>query len=147
MTAIELRVLGVPTPQGSLTRMPNGVMLDGRNSSSRALHRSWRAAVAESAQAVAGDVPLNDPIELEVIFRFAMPASRPAWARRQGTCHKVSAPDLDKLVRAVCDGLQAGGLIRDDARIWKLAAEKRESVGWTGADIRIRTTSPQKAPI
>jgi Holliday junction resolvase RusA-like endonuclease len=146
MTAIELRVLGVPTPQGSLTRMPNGAMLDGRNSTTRRVHRSWRAAVAEAAQAAAGDVPYDGPMTLEVIFRFNMPASRSKALRLAGICEKTTSPDIDKLVRAICDGLQAGGLISDDARISDLIARKREVIGWTGADIRLRITK-ERAPI
>jgi Holliday junction resolvase RusA-like endonuclease len=110
------------------------------------VHRSWRAAVAEAAQAAAGDAPYDGPMALEVIFRFNMPAARSKLLRLAGVCEKTTSPDLDKLVRAICDGLQAGGLIADDARIWRLTAEKREVIGWTGADIRLRITK-ERAPI
>jgi Holliday junction resolvase RusA-like endonuclease len=47
-------------------------------------------------------------------------------------------PDVDKLVRAVGDGLTQGGAIADDARIVDLHAYKRYSVdGWTGVHVTI----------
>ena len=66
-----------------------------------------------------------------------MPKSRPKKVRERGYAPKTTAPDLDKLVRAVCDALQAGGLITSDARIATLTARKREVVGWTGATITL----------
>ena len=66
-----------------------------------------------------------------------MPKSRPAAARRRGWAHKTTAPDLDKLLRAVGDSLQAGGLIADDAAIASITATKIETTSWTGAVVTI----------
>lgn len=35
------------------------------------------------------------------------------------------------------NGLEAGGLIANDARLWTITARKIEVVGWTGAIVRI----------
>lgn len=141
-TIVEFEILGDPAAQGSKTRMPNGAMLEGGSPEARAKHRSWRTAVAEAARDVAAhdDVPapLDGPLCLDVTFRFAMPASRPKHVRAIGCGPKVSAPDLDKLIRALGDGLQAGGLVRDDARICEIVANKIEVTdGWTGAVVTI----------
>ena len=45
-----------------------------------------------------------------------MPASAKKSERLTGWRPKISAPDLDKLVRSVGDSLKEGGLIKDDAR-------------------------------
>ena len=142
MTDIEFEVIGLPAPQGSKTRMPNGAMLEGGSKEARTRHRDWRTAVAERAREVAAghglESPLDGPLALEVEFRFPMPASRPKRTRTLGLVPKSTAPDLDKLVRSVGDSLTQGGLIRDDARIYLLLATKVETVGWTGATIRVK---------
>ncbi len=138
---IEFEVLGLPAPQGSKTRMPNGAIVEGKTAGQRARHKDWRSAVAEAARDVAGhdDVaaPLDGPLILIVTFRFPMPRSRSKAARAAGVAEKITAPDLDKLVRSVGDSLTAGGLIVDDRLISRVAAKKLEVVGWTGATISI----------
>jgi crossover junction endodeoxyribonuclease RusA len=131
---IEFEVVGSPAPQGSKRQFrPGGPMVE----TSKSLP-AWRTALAEAARDVAETEGCIDrPVRLEVEFRFSMPKSRPKRVREAGSCPKVSAPDLDKLVRAVGDGLKQGGLIRDDAIIYSIAASKFEVVGWTGAIIRL----------
>lgn len=141
----EFEIVGDPSPQGSKTRMPNGAVVEGRSAAQRAKHKNWRTAIADAAKDVAErlpefdgyDAPLDGPLGLSVEFRFAMPASRRKAVREAGRAFKTSAPDVDKLLRALCDGLQAGGLIRDDARICAVEATKVEVVGWTGALVTI----------
>jgi Holliday junction resolvase RusA-like endonuclease len=117
---IPFEIVGVPTPQGSKTKMPNGAMVEGGSKAARDAKRDWRTTVAQVARDVAEtipDAPLDEPLRLVVQFRFPMPTSRPKAVREAGVALKQSAPDLDKLLRALGDGLQSGGLIRDDARI------------------------------
>jgi Holliday junction resolvase RusA-like endonuclease len=135
ITLAEFNILGIPTPQGSKTRMPNGAMIEGSSTSGRLKHKSWRAAVAEAAQEHALSEPIDGPLWLVVTFRFPMPTSRPKAVREAGKAPKTTAPDLDKLIRALGDGLTQGGLIRDDARIHRIQANKVEVIGWSGAEV------------
>jgi Holliday junction resolvase RusA-like endonuclease len=137
ITLAEFNILGIPTPQGSKTRMPNGAMIEGSSTSGRLKHKSWRAAVAEAAQDQVLGEPLDGALWLVTTFRFPMPTSRPKAARVAGWGWKTTAPDLDKLVRALGDGLTQGGLIRDDARITRVWANKVEVIGWSGAEVWI----------
>ncbi len=141
MTPIEFEVLGLPAPQGSKTRMPNGAMVEAGSASGRLRHKDWRTAVADAAREVAehDDVaaPLDGPLGLSVEFRFPMAQSRPKAVRALGRAWKVSKPDTDKLLRSVGDALTVGGLIVDDARFVAVEAVKVEVTGWTGAIIRI----------
>jgi Holliday junction resolvase RusA-like endonuclease len=134
----EFEVLGVPAPQGSKTRMPNGAMLDGKSPAARAKHRAWRSAVAEVARDLAGETPHDGPLQLQVTFRLPMPQSRPARARRAGLWPHATKPDLDKLLRSTLDGLEDGGLIRDDSRICAMEVDAWEVIDWTGALITLR---------
>lgn len=139
----EFEILGVPSPQGDKSAVMIGGkprLIEGKRGSARAKHRDWRSAVAQAARDIArdSDAPFDGPLELCVQFRFPMPASRPKRIRLAGRAPKVSSPDLDKLLRALGDGLQAGGLITDDARIVEVVASKIEVTGWTGAVVELR---------
>lgn len=134
---VAFEILGLPAPQGSKSRMPNGAMVEGSSATGRAALRDWRTAVATTALSVATglDGPLDGPLVVHVRFRFPMPASRPRRVRDRGVGWKSTKPDLDKLQRALGDGLAAGGLIAEDARIAEWHATKVEVIGWTGAEV------------
>ena len=133
---IEFNVLGVPAPQGSKTRMPNGAMIEGSSTSGRAKLKSWRTAVAEAAREAAEHGTYDGPLRLCIVFRFATPRSRKKADRSAWTPHMVK-PDLSKIIRATEDALTDAGLIVDDARICTLWVRKFEvpEGEWTGAEI------------
>jgi Holliday junction resolvase RusA-like endonuclease len=132
---VGFEVVGTPVQQGSKRHVGGGRMIEAANG-----HREWRHAVATEARRVAGslpDTPLDGPLCLSVRFRFPMPSSRPKRRLRIGIAWKTTAPDLDKLVRAVGDALTDSGLIRDDARIGMVIASKVETTDWSGAEIKL----------
>lgn len=145
---IRFDVVGLPAAQGSRLpiRAKSGRIVGHRETSKN--HAPWRTAVAHAAKAAADQLlaPLDGPLMLHVDFRFAMPKARPKRIRERGWNLKTSAPDIDKLLRALGDGLTAGGLITDDARIVTVTAAKYEVVGWTGATVRIEPALWEPAP-
>ena len=76
---------------------------------------AWRSAIALKAKA-AGARPTPDPIEIHL--KFIMP--KPRTVKRP---YPSVAPDLDKLIRAVLDGLTAIAYI-DDGQVVTIVAEK-----------------------
>jgi crossover junction endodeoxyribonuclease RusA len=142
-TGVTFEVVGHPTPQGSKTKMPNGIYLEGRDAGQRARHKSWRAAVAKAARDVAHDdigAPYDGPLVVEIEFRFPVPKvrARKVAASPHGSIPKLTSPDVDKLARSVLDGLTDGGLIVDDRLVVELTASKVEALGWTGATIAVQ---------
>lgn len=138
MTTYALEVLGTPMPQGS----KKAFAVHGRamvKESNTLGHARWRNAVADKAREAASIVGrLDGPLRVDITYRFPMPKSRGARALARKIGWKITAPDRDKLDRAVNDGLVAGGLIRDDALICDGRSIKIEVVdGWTGALITI----------
>jgi crossover junction endodeoxyribonuclease RusA len=138
---VQFTVHGTPAPQGSKTRMPNGAMLDGKSADARARFKDWRndcsAAAADQATLTGC---MSGPLAVIVEFRFAMPKSRPKASRVHGVAAKVTAPDLDKLQRALGDSLAAGGLIDNDAHVVEWHATKVEVFeSWTGAAVIVRS--------
>jgi len=141
MTPVEFEVVGLPAAQGSKRHVGNGVMVE----TSKNL-KPWRAAVAAAARDIAADVgQYDEPLHMEVCFRFPMPKSRRAAVRSLGIALKTTAPDLDKLIRSTGDALTTSGLIRDDALICSVHASKLEVVGWSGAVVRLVPVPARRA--
>jgi len=138
---IAFEVVGLPKPQGSKVAFNAGGRARMKEAGG-AEHAAWRNQVAQVARNIAqhADVPapLDGPLELSILFRFPMPASRSKATRALGEVAKTTAPDLSKLIRAVEDSLTAAGLIADDARIARYGRmSKVETTGWTGCTIEI----------
>lgn len=111
----SLLIAGYPAPKGS--RSFNGKGRGSRESSVRC--KPWVETIAYAARAnrPAGRA-LEPPYEVELAF--SMPeGQRPkyGWPTKDG--------DLDKLVRAVLDGLTQGGLIVDDRHVIRIVTTKK----------------------
>lgn len=107
---ISFRVDGKPIPQGSM-KVIQGHIIHSQGSALAA----WRASVGLGAK-LAGAKPHGDPVEISLIFIMARP-------RTVTRLEPSVPPDLDKLVRAVLDGLTAIAY-RDDAQVCTLTATK-----------------------
>lgn len=140
---VEFEVLGVPAPQGSKRAfVVAGKARMSDMGSTKAV--AWRDSVSAAARDIAADVGrLDGPLGVSVEFRFPMPASRSKAVRAAGRAWKVTAPDIDKLLRCLCDGLSAGGLIVDDARFCAVEATKVEVTTWTGAIVTLSNEGEQ----
>lgn len=149
MTRLSFEIIGDPKPQGSKTAFRVGNHARVKESGGLD-HATWRNQVAQVARDLAQaddvDAPLDGALTLHVTFRFSMSKSRPKRIRELGIHPKTTAPDLSKLVRALEDGLQAGGLITDDARFFLITASKVETTGWTGAEVVIAHNQPGDQP-
>lgn len=116
-TPLTLFVPGTPRPQGSKRQGRNGAMYEA----SRYI-KAWREAISTVAWTEmnrAGAGRIDGAVELTVVFQFSRPKSHyTSKGLRPGAPQFVtSTPDLDKLMRAVGDGLVDGGVLRDDSLI------------------------------
>jgi len=139
---VTLDVYGIPAPQGSKTRMPNGAMVEGSSATGRAKLKNWRSAVADEAQEIThASGTFAGPVHVTAQFRFPVAKARAKKCRELGALHKTGKPDLDKLLRATGDALVAGGLIARDELIVSWSAHKFEvpEGEWTGARITVVT--------
>lgn len=122
-------VEGEPRPQGSKTPVRRGnrvILIEGTGSTPQK-HKAWRANVASTAKKVMADEGIEEldcAVRVELNFKMPRPKSR----------HKLIKavtvkPDIDKLTRAVLDGITSSDkvgtlLLRDDSRVVELYAEK-----------------------
>jgi Holliday junction resolvase RusA-like endonuclease len=107
-----------PVPQGSMVRTKYGV----RHSRAEqlALFRAEVAlAVRRAAERDEITLPLTGPLFLSATFTLARPKSTPK--RR---IHPLTRPDVDKLLRALCDALTQAGAWADDAQVVAVEAAK-----------------------
>lgn len=104
-------VKGKPVPQGSMKFIRPGVMIHSRAADLAV----WRADIARTAQ-LYGYEPIIGGVKVEVQFVFNKPKSvnRP---------FPSVAPDLDKLIRAVLDGLTGVAYV-DDCQVILISASK-----------------------
>lgn len=131
---VEFWVAGLPKPQGSKRAFVNpktkrAVLTE----SAGAPLKDWRHDVkAFAIDAMVGKQMVVQPrgVHLSVEFVMPRPTSLP---RNKPTPLAVKRPDLDKLVRAICDSL-TGVVYADDSQaishdVWKRIAEIGEQPG------------------
>lgn len=129
---VSFWVDGIPATQGSKTPGKGGY---GFHESDKKLP-AWRKAVTAAAESVkdAFEGPLDFPMAVQLDVYLPAPKKSKFGKWPAGT------PDLDKLQRAVGDGLTTSKLIKDDARIclWKARKHWAEEGMGTGAKVSIR---------
>lgn len=138
---IEIVVRGIPAPQGSKRHVGGGRMIE----SSKAVG-PWREAIrAETQRAMdhGNRPPLSGPVAIRAWFFLPRPkghyrTGRNAHLLRVGApVRPAGTPDLDKLARAVLDGLTMGGAWKDDGQVVELHAGKYYEAGAIGCKIEI----------
>lgn len=127
-------VPGRPRPQGShrIVVGPNGRarVID---SAGRAL-ADWRETVALAVRAKARSRFIG-PVHVAAIFYLPKP-------KRSAPPFPATRPDLDKLTRALLDGLTASGAVADDGQVVDIAVSKRWAEREPGCYLRIREVNP-----
>lgn len=104
-----------------------------KNSETTIEHRNL--VVYALAQEWGDQVPIQGPVAASFVFRFARPTSHYGTGRNEGRLlgsapllhHRT--PDVDKTTRLMCDALTIAGVIKDDALISMVRAEKQWTEG------------------
>lgn len=128
----RLTLPGTPQQQGSKTRGANGSSYEAN----KALP-AWRADALTACLSYSGP-KIFDPVMVDATFLYGRPQSHYGTGRNadrlkpSAPTMKATAPDLDKLQRAVGDVLTMSGIIADDRLIVTWTARKC----WTTAEAR-----------
>lgn len=108
-------MFGDPAPQGS-KKVVRGRLIEA----SKKL-KPWRAAIEKACQPYAQENIYLGPVRLEVDFFLPRPPSIKMTKRPL----PIVPPDLDKLLRAVGDGIgQSGFIWGDDSQVVEIFARK-----------------------
>ena len=134
MHALSIRVYGEPAPQGSKTaivRNGKAVMYEA----SKKLPK-WRDTVLMTCRVAALEAKTETPILGALGMAVTFYLERPHSTLRK---YPNNAPDVDKLLRAVFDGLQESGVISNDGQIVIVTAFKQwaDELNPPGAHITI----------
>ena len=78
---------------------------------------AWRKQIEDTARREYEGEPIDRPVRVAVDFFMPKP-QKPRFER------PATAPDLDKLCRAIGDGLEKGGVLGNDSRIVEWVARK-----------------------
>ncbi|HUL39310.1 MAG TPA: RusA family crossover junction endodeoxyribonuclease [Methanomassiliicoccales archaeon] len=138
---IRFFVAGEPQPKGSTrsfyVKKIERVVTTTTNKNTK----QWQLRIATEAQRANESRAVSffkqdkgSGYEVEALFLFSRPKSLPKKVRSN-----TKRPDLDKLIRALLDGL-ANILLPDDSQVTSIKAGKRyiESGETPGAEIRVR---------
>lgn len=125
---ITFFVPGIPVQQGSKRHVGNGRMIEASPNL-----KPWRLAVTYAAREARGRMPYPYflPIDVTLRFWFPRPKSHYGTGKNAGVLKssapvwKSSAPDIDKLTRAMLDGMTDAGVWKDDAQVVSLIVLKR----------------------
>ena len=128
---VEIRVYGIPRPQGSKRHVGRGIMVEASKHVGQ-----WRNDVMSAAAAAHRGAPITGPVRLEIVFLFPRPKSHFGTGRNANKL-KPSAPrhctsraygDTSKLIRSTEDAISASSgypVIEDDSQVYGLTVEKR----------------------
>jgi Holliday junction resolvase RusA-like endonuclease len=133
MSALTVNIDGLPVPQGSLVSNGFG---KGLRHSNHAKLKPWRYTVVSAILAAKPkDWDPSLPVSVTATVRFPRPQSHYGTGRNADTL-KPSAPawhtvkpDIDKVARALGDGIEESGLVRGDQQITSWNIAKRYCIG------------------
>ena len=130
---VELRIRGLPAPQGSKKHVGRGIMIE-----SSIKVKPWRQDIVSHSWEKYKGEPLTGPLLMQIIFWFPRPKTHyrvidgelSNVIKENKPTHTTSCSDgdLDKIVRSTMDGLSAkagGCVIQDDSLSVLLLCEKR----------------------
>ena len=146
---VEIRVYGIPRPQGSKRHVGRGIMVEASKHVGQ-----WRNDVMAAAAAAYRGAPITGPVRLEIVFLFPRPKSHFGTGRNAEKL-KASAPvhcisraygDTSKLIRSTEDAISASSgypVIEDDSQVVTLSVHKRYVTDAEGCGAIIRVIESQ----
>lgn len=116
----------MPASQGSKRHVGRGIMIEANKQLP-----AWRKAIEDTAREIHKNEPIDQPVIVRADFFLPKP-KRPRWLV------PATALDLDKLQRALGDGLEKGGVLKNDSRIVTWIATKHYATdGRTGCQVTV----------
>ena len=116
---ITFFIPGIPAPKGSRRHFVKSGKVVSVDANPKT--RPWEMDVAwVTREKMNGKSPLHGPIGVRVAFQMPRLKSTPKAARWH-----TKKPDIDKLERALLDGLKLGGAYVDDSQVCRVDKCKR----------------------
>lgn len=101
----------------------------------------WKGDVIRAGAPLRPKEPLEGPVSIRILFFLKRP--KRLYRKKDPDVAPIasSGPDLDNLVKATLDALQADGWFRNDSQVAQIRAQKRyhTKTGHPGADVSVET--------
>lgn len=120
---LDVFIPGHPATQGSKRHVGNGVMVEMDKKLP-----AWRKAIKLTCRMKYKGEPLDLPVKVTVVFYLPRP-KKPRFDL------PATAVDCDKNERALGDGLEQAGVLKNDARIVHWDARQEYTTGQPGAHV------------
>ena len=129
--AVNIRIFGIPRPQGSKKHVGRGILVESSNGI-----KEWRHDVRDAVFSQYAGPLIDTPVAVCATFLFNRPKGHYGQGRNADRL-KPSAPkhltstahgDIDKILRGLLDAISAGAggsLIKDDSLVVEVMANKR----------------------
>ncbi len=145
----DFDVRGIPKPQGRPRAfIPKVVKKKGKKK--KVLHarvfnpataEKWKSDIVVAGEPFRPDVPLEDPVEIRIVFWMPRPQRLMREKDPSGAVWYTAKnhDDIDNLIKAVLDALTHDGWWRDDSQVCSIFATKKyhSKLGSPGAQIQI----------
>lgn len=121
MTPITFEVIGdpkgQPRPKAFARKFGNGKVMARVYDPGTA--EGWKSQIAIAAKDHIPFMPLQGPIQLDIVFRFPRPKAHflKSGLRQDAPFYHTSKPDRDNCEKAVLDALTTLGMWSDDSQI------------------------------
>jgi Holliday junction resolvase RusA-like endonuclease len=118
---IRFHVPGVPVPKVAIkTMVRNGIVLHFKDTRMQKWEDTvTRYAILERAK-LGNPPPIEGPVILTCAFYFEAPKSS---KQKELIRPKITRPDFDNLMKAICDALTKADIWTDDSVVFKPGAE------------------------
>lgn len=126
---LDVFIPGYPATQGSKRHVGNGRMVEMDKKLP-----AWRQTIKMVCGVYYKGEPIDKPVKVTAVFYLPRP-KKPRWDV-PGT-----AVDTDKLCRALGDGLEQAGVLKNDARIVHWDAREQYAVGDYPIGAKVRVTA------
>lgn len=136
-------VPGTPQPQGSIAYKGRSRAGKPILTSANPTLKPWRQMITWLVQSKLQHKPFPPAAAVSIEIAFTFPRPKGHFGTKGNVLPSAAGahlvkPDLDKLCRAVLDGLTDAGLFRDDSQVVRLLASKSYSITSPGAAITVR---------
>lgn len=142
MNEVSFTVYGKPAQMGSKKAFVRGgrAIITDDNSQKR---KQWANAVASvAAEAMARGDLITGPVWLRAVFCFARPKSHFGSGKNSDVLKEsapqkhAQTPDLDKLLRCLCDAL-TGVVFRDDSQVCHVVCSRVWTTGQERCEVNL----------
>lgn len=115
-TVIEINVAGTPVAQPRYRVSARGGKVRHYLPTDHPIHE-YRSQIRNAALAQ-GHSPIEGAVRVDVVWQWQMPR------RNQFATYRYCKPDMDNLMKGVCDALTEAGVWSDDAQIVEMHGAK-----------------------